>query len=194
MSVDAAVACLDLTTSFAQGRREALRGATLMAGLSAVGGLAPLGWALAQPATAGATGQARWPGLVLKGLQGQAIDGATGPWRATLVDFWASWCTPCRLSFPWMNQLHERLAGRGLRILAVNLDRRQEDAARFLAAHPARFEIAVDPAAELATTLQIQAMPTSMLVARDGAIRWTHKGFRASDVPGLERRIEEALA
>jgi hypothetical protein len=93
-----------------------------------------------------------------------------------------------------MNRLHERLAGKGLRIVAVNLDRRAEDAMRFLAAHPARFEIAMDHAAESASALQIQAMPTSLLLAADGSIRWTHRGFRESDIPGLERNIEGALA
>lgn len=135
----------------------------------------------------------RWPDLTLKGLQGQTLTMNTGPWRATLVDFWASWCTPCRLSFPWMNRLHERLSERGLRILAINLDRRREDAVRFLSAYPARFEIALDPAAQSASALNIQAMPTSMLLGQDGVIRWTHKGFRESDTDGLEQRIKEAL-
>jgi thiol-disulfide isomerase/thioredoxin len=98
----------------------------------------------------------------LKGLQGQSLTIDAGPWRATLIDFWASWCTPCRLSFPWMNSLHKRLSERGLRILAINLDRRREDAVRFLSAHPARFEIALDPTAQSASALNIQAMPTSM--------------------------------
>jgi thiol-disulfide isomerase/thioredoxin len=129
----------------------------------------------------------------LKGLQGQSLTIDAGPWRATLIDFWASWCTPCRLSFPWMNSLHERLSERGLRILAINLDRRREDAVRFLSAHPARFEIALDPTAQSASALNIQAMPTSMLLGRDSVIRWTHKGFRESDTEGLEQRIKEAL-
>jgi thiol-disulfide isomerase/thioredoxin len=132
--------------------------------------------------------------VTLESIGGQPISIPTAPWKATLVDFWASWCTPCRLSFPWMNRMHERLGASTLRIVAINLDRRRDDALRFLAAHPARFEIALDPAAHSAAALQIQAMPTSMLVRSDGSIGWTHPGFRESDVAGLERRIQEALA
>jgi cytochrome c biogenesis protein CcmG/thiol:disulfide interchange protein DsbE len=172
-------------------RRRAAHTVALAGGLLAASSLSPLGARLARAAP---TTSAHWPDMPLKGLKGQPITLPSGPWRATLVDFWASWCAPCRLSFPWMNRLHERLAGKGLRIVAVNLDRRAEDALRFLAAHPARFEIAMDPAAESASALQIQAMPTSLLLAADGSIRWTHRGFRESDIPGLERNIEGALA
>lgn len=135
----------------------------------------------------------RWPELNLIGLEGQAITLAAGPAKVTLVDFWASWCAPCRLSFPWMNKLHDRFREQGLRVVAINLDRRRDDAVRFLAAHPARFEIALDPTAKAATALNVQAMPTSMLVRKDGTILWIHRGFRESDVEGLERRILEAL-
>ena len=175
-------------------RRHGLRSAGLIVGLAATARWAPSSLAMAPAlASTGAAELAHWPGLALKGLQGHAITVGPGPWKATLVDFWASGCTPCRLSFPWMNRLHKRLGNRGLRILAINLDRRSEDAIRFLSAYPARFEIALDPAAQAAAALQIQAMPTSMLVRRDGAIGWTHKGFRESDVAVLEQRIEEAL-
>jgi hypothetical protein len=64
---------------------------------------------------------------------------------------------------------------------------------RFLSTYPAKFEIALDPTAQTASALNIQAMPTSMLLGQDGIIRWTHKGFRESDTEGLERRIQEAL-
>jgi cytochrome c biogenesis protein CcmG/thiol:disulfide interchange protein DsbE len=167
-------------------RRYVLRSVALVAGLATPG-------VWASTAGPGIVSIPRWPDLTLKGLQGQSLTTDAGPWRATLIDFWASWCTPCRLSFPWMNSLHERLSARGLRILAINLDRRREDAVRFLSAYPARFEIALDPTAQSASALNIQAMPTSMLLGQDGIIRWTHKGFRESDTEGLERRIQEAL-
>ncbi len=186
MSATAQAALMEPPGPVRRARRQALRSVALVAGLAAPGA-----WASTVGPDKAST--PRWPNLTLKGLQGQTLTMDTGPWQATLVDFWASWCTPCRLSFPWMNSLHERLSERGLRILAINLDRRREDAVRFLSAYPARFEIALDPAAEAASALNIQAMPTSMLLGRDGVIRWTHKGFRESDTDGLERKIQEAL-
>jgi thiol-disulfide isomerase/thioredoxin len=144
------------------------------------------------PATA-APAAARWPALELRGADGAPLPPVAGDGRVTYVDFWASWCAPCRLSFPWMNQMHERWAAGGLRIVAINLDRREADAQRFLAQNPARFEIAFDPAADTAKRLDIQAMPTSLLLARDGTVLFTHRGFRPEDKPALEQQLRSAL-
>jgi thiol-disulfide isomerase/thioredoxin len=151
---------------------------------------APFAWP--HPATA-APAAARWPALELRGADGAPLPPVAGDGRVTYVDFWASWCAPCRLSFPWMNQMHERWAAGGLRIVAINLDRREADAQRFLAQNPARFEIAFDPAADTAKRLDIQAMPTSLLLARDGTVLLTHRGFRPEDKPALEQQLRSAL-
>jgi cytochrome c biogenesis protein CcmG, thiol:disulfide interchange protein DsbE len=116
-----------------------------------------------------------------------------GQAAATLVDFWASWCTPCRQSFPWMNSLVDRLAGRGLRIVAVNLDVQRADADRFLQRHPARFEVVYDPAGDLARRVAVRGMPSSLLLDASGRVRWSHTGFRPSEAPSLEARITQAL-
>ncbi len=113
---------------------------------------------------------------------------------ATWVDFWASWCTPCRLSFPWMNGLHDTLAPRGLRIVAINLDARRADAERFLAAHPARFLCLFDTAADSARRFAVRGMPSSYLFGRRGELIASHVGFRASEAAGLEARIRAALS
>jgi cytochrome c biogenesis protein CcmG, thiol:disulfide interchange protein DsbE len=113
---------------------------------------------------------------------------------ATWVDFWASWCTPCRLSFPWMNGLHDTLAPRGLRIVAINLDARRADAERFLAAHPARFLCLFDTAAESARRFAVRGMPSSLLFGRRGELIASHIGFRLSEAAGLEARIRAALS
>jgi len=116
-----------------------------------------------------------------------------GPGRATYIDFWASWCTPCRLSFPWMNEMHDRYAGRGLRIVAIGLDRRDTDARRFLQQAQPRFSIALDPAAESARRLDVQAMPSSFLFSTERRLIFSHRGFRLDDRAELERRLQAAL-
>ena len=134
-----------------------------------------------------------WPELALRTTAGRPlVDSATGV-RATYVDFWASWCAPCRLSFPWMNEMHEKLGPAGLRIVAVNVDRKEADARRFLEQWPARFEIAFDATAESARRLDIQAMPTSVLVDAERRILHTHRGFRQEDQALLEVRLRSAL-
>ena len=110
-----------------------------------------------------------------------------------LLDFWASWCIPCRRSFPWMNAMHEKYAKDGLHIVAVNLDRDQAEAEEFLSAFPASFDIVYDPAATIAPEYEVFAMPTSILIGRSGEILAKHSGFKVKRQQEYEAVIEEAL-
>lgn len=133
------------------------------------------------------------PGFSLPAIHGVAnLDSLRG--RVVLVDFWASWCAPCRGSFPWMASLNERLGPRGLTIVAINLDKERSLAERFLAEHPAPFTVGFDPEGHTAQSYGVRAMPTSFLVDRDGRILLTHAGFDPRKSSELEARIEEALA
>ena len=109
------------------------------------------------------------------------------------VDFWASWCVPCRRSFPWMNTLHDRYADRGLRIVAINLDEDRAAAEAFLRETAPRFAIAWDPAADSAERFGLIGMPSSWLIDGEGRIIGSHVGFRSRDAARLEARIEAAL-
>ena len=110
------------------------------------------------------------------------------------LDFWASWCPPCRVSFPWMKQLSERYGSRGLRVIAINVDRDPVAAERFLNQARPDFDIVRDPEGQLAATYDIAAMPSSFLLTPAGEILLRHEGFRAADADALEARIAEALA
>lgn len=131
--------------------------------------------------------------IVLRASDGLPVLPDVPSARATYIDFWASWCAPCRLSFPWMNHLHEQLGPQGLRVVAINLDRKEADAQRFLLQNPAHFPVARDPDAELATRLNIQAMPTSMLIGPDRGLLHTHRGFKLEDRADLDVRLRSAL-
>ena len=80
--------------------------------------------------------------------------------QVVLLDFWASWCVPCRRSFPWMNQMHEKYAEHGLVIIGVNMDTNSSDAETFLQDYPARFTIVADPGGTLARQFEVEAMPS----------------------------------
>jgi thiol-disulfide isomerase/thioredoxin len=110
------------------------------------------------------------------------------------VDFWASWCVPCRRSFPWMNTMHRKYGPEGLQIVAVNLDKERALADGFLAEVPAEFSLRFDPAGALAKQFTVQAMPSSYLLAADGTVLASHFGFKTADAPEYERAIREALA
>jgi cytochrome c biogenesis protein CcmG/thiol:disulfide interchange protein DsbE len=139
------------------------------------------------------------PGDAAPTFELPALDGGTVSLEAELghvvwLDFWASWCAPCRQSFPWMADLQRRHGARGLRVLAVNVDARPADARRFVARDPPPFAIALDPSGDLARRYAIRAMPTSVLIDASGRVLAVHNGFRTSDAADLERRIERALA
>ncbi|HET7845680.1 MAG TPA: TlpA disulfide reductase family protein [Xanthomonadales bacterium] len=134
------------------------------------------------------------PALALPAADGTTVDLASLRGQVVLVDFWASWCGPCRESFPWFAQLHERLAPKGLRIVAISLDEERSEADRFLASYPAPFTVLFDPEQTAGPLFALPAMPTSYLVGRDGIVRARHAGFRAKDREVLESEIAAALA
>jgi cytochrome c biogenesis protein CcmG/thiol:disulfide interchange protein DsbE len=113
--------------------------------------------------------------------------------RIVYLDFWASWCAPCRLSFPWMNAMQARHGAQGLQVIAVNLDAKPEAARRFLAETQAAFAVAFDPAGDTARRYAIRAMPTSLLIDADGRVLATHAGFRDTDRMPLEAMLKKAL-
>jgi len=110
------------------------------------------------------------------------------------VDFWASWCTPCRRSFPWLNEVMEKYADDGFVVIGVNVDKERELATQFLAEVPARFPIVYDPDGRLAKDYEVLGMPSSFLIGRDGKIIGSHIGFRREEQENYEASISSALS
>jgi thiol-disulfide isomerase/thioredoxin len=123
------------------------------------------------------------PPAALEPVQGQVI------W----VDFWASWCAPCRRSFPWMNAMQRKYADQGLQIIAVNVDKERKLADEFLEETPAEFELRFDPTGALASEFGVQAMPSSFLLDASGNVIERHFGFRLADTDEYEAGIAKAL-
>jgi thiol-disulfide isomerase/thioredoxin len=132
------------------------------------------------------------PAFTLPGLKGDvSLESLRG--KTVLVDFWASWCGPCRQSFPWMNELQRRYGAKGLAIVAVNLDKDREFANTFLAELPASFTVVFDPAGTTAEHYKVKVLPSTFLISPDGRLLATHTGFDAKKAPEFEARIVEAL-
>jgi cytochrome c biogenesis protein CcmG/thiol:disulfide interchange protein DsbE len=146
----------------------------------------------ALPAGAIDTGKSA-PDIVLHGADG--ADHKLSELRGKIVylDFWASWCIPCRQSFPWMNELQKRYAGQDLVVLAMNLDAKTADADAFLARYPASFRLAFDNEGASAKQFGVKAMPTSFLIGRDGTLLIEHRGFRDSQTEAVDAEIRAAL-
>jgi thiol-disulfide isomerase/thioredoxin len=114
--------------------------------------------------------------------------------KVVLVDFWASWCGPCRQSFPWMSEVAEHNAANGFVVVAINLDKSREPADAFLHQFTPSFIVAFDPAGKTAEAYDVATMPSSYLVGRDGRVVYRHAGFDARDTETLEKKIKETIA
>lgn len=134
------------------------------------------------------------PALALPSASGTPWDLASLRGKVVYVDFWASWCTPCKRSFPWMNEIAARYRDQGLEVVAVNVDRRRADAERFLAAVPARFAVVFDDSGRTPSGWQVAAMPSSYLVDASGRVVMVERGFRDDRKAEVEARIRAALA
>lgn len=145
------------------------------------------------PAHADLTGQPA-PHCQLAAMEGnppvswQELEG-----KVVYLDFWASWCVPCRQSFPFMSQMQRELKGQGLEVIAVNLDENLQDAKRFLARHPAQFTVVADVSQQCAQQYAVKAMPSSYLIDRNGIVRKVHLGFRPGEALEFRKAVEQVL-
>ena len=134
------------------------------------------------------------PGLVLPALDGDQevrLSELTG--KIIYVDFWASWCEPCRRSLPLYEQLRNSLGNERFQILAVNLDEDRKDAESFLKTHPVSYPVLLDPAGESARDWTVLAMPSSYLVDSDGRLAYIYIGFEPSHIGKIEHDIKTLL-
>ena len=114
--------------------------------------------------------------------------------RVVYVDFWASWCGPCRRSFPWMNEMQQRYGDRGLTIVAINVDRRRADAEQFLHTNTARFAVVYDDLGATPLAYSVKGMPSSYLIDARGTVVDVEQGFRDDRKGALEDQIRSLLS
>ena len=120
-----------------------------------------------------------------------ALDKLKG--RVVYVDFWASWCGPCRRSFPWLNEMQQKYGARGFTVVGVNVDKRRPDAERFLQQTPATFTIVYDEAGKTPEAYTVRGMPSSYLIDAAGKVVAIESGFRDEQKAVFEERIRALL-
>lgn len=113
--------------------------------------------------------------------------------KVVYIDFWASWCIPCRKSFPWLNNLKAKYQQQGLTILSINLDHSRVLADEFLAQIPADFPVIYDPKGLIARKYKLKGMPSSFIVNRQGEIVSAHVGFNQQKKLSYEKEINALL-
>jgi thiol-disulfide isomerase/thioredoxin len=145
-------------------------------------------WLLSLVLPVAAAAAAAAPAPAAPGLDLAAYKG-----RVVVVDFWASWCAPCRRSIPWLNQMRARYGDHGLVVIGVNVDKDAGDAARFLRDVPIEFEVVYDPEGVLAERFALEGMPSSYVYSRDGELVARHLGFQNSRRPEYEALLGRLL-
>lgn len=133
------------------------------------------------------------PNFTLKTIKGKTIKLSRYRGKVVYLDFWASWCEPCRKSFPVMRKLQRKYKSKGLRVVTINLDKDRKEVRRFLREFRANFPIALDPKGKIARRYGVKAMPSSYLIDRKGRIRHVHLGFRTSNSKKVEAQIKKLL-
>lgn len=109
------------------------------------------------------------------------------------LDFWASWCTPCRKSFPWMNNMQKKYGNQNFKVISINVDSEPTLAKQFLDITPANFTILYDPNGNLANELQLKGMPSSFIINEKGKIVSAHVGFTEKRKVQYEQEIKQLL-
>ena len=114
--------------------------------------------------------------------------------KVVYLDFWASWCGPCRISLPQISKLQEELGSSQFQVIAINLDKNQDRGIRFLRRFPVNYTVLSDPAGKVAKIYQLPGMPSSFIINQAGSISLTHTGFRQGDMTIIHDHIKKLLA
>jgi peroxiredoxin len=161
-------------------------------------GLAAL--ALAGVIVAG-TGATAWAGVgkgqkapefALPTLKGQTVSLASLRGKVVLVDFWAQWCEPCKKELPELDKLAKSYAGKGVVVLAVNIDKQRANAERLVKQLGLSLDVLLDPAGSVAGSYDPPKMPSSFVVDKHGIVRYVNEGFEGpGDVEKFKHELDE---
>jgi peroxiredoxin len=133
------------------------------------------------------------PDFTLKSHEGVNIKLSELRGQVVMVNFWASWCGPCRQEMPLLQQLYDRYQSLGFALLGVNVDEDQAAANKILKELPVSFPILYDKRSKVSKAYQVKAMPSTFIVDRDGRIRYLHKGYKPGYEDEYQQQIRELL-
>jgi cytochrome c biogenesis protein CcmG/thiol:disulfide interchange protein DsbE len=136
----------------------------------------------------------KMPEIGLTDLSGKSVTAASLAGKVAVVDFWATWCAPCREELPMLQKLFKKYAAQGLVVVGVSVDKEPDNIKQFLVKMPLSFPIVHDAAHQVSTRFAPPRMPSSYIVDRKGIVRFVHGGYRADDATEFETQIQSLLA
>lgn len=144
-------------------------------------------------AQSGMTEPVAAPDFTLKAMTGENVRLSEQAGNVVLLNFWASWCGPCRKEMPLLDELQQKYAELGFVVIGVNLDENSADAKGFLAQVPVSFPVLLDAESKIGKLYQVDAMPTTVIIDRDGNKRYLHRGYVDGDLQTYQDVVKELL-
>jgi peroxiredoxin len=148
--------------------------------------------AAAWPAVA-SDGSPPAPAFTLTSRSGKTVSLADLKGQVVMINFWASWCGPCRQEFPALDEMYRKYKPMGFEMVGINVESEKSDAERFLGATPVSFPILFDPDNKVSGNYGVSAMPTTFLVDRQGRLRWQHRAYKPGDEAKYIEQIRAML-
>jgi peroxiredoxin len=133
------------------------------------------------------------PDFTLKSLDGPNLRLEEYRGQVVLLNFWASWCGPCRQEMPVLDRLHQRYADTGFAVLGVNVEGEEGPARDLLAKVPVTFPVLIDEGQRVSELYDLQAMPSTVVIDRDGVVRFVHRGYRPGDEEGYVEMVKQLI-
>lgn len=121
------------------------------------------------------------PSFALPSRSGDMISLSALKGQVVMINFWASWCGPCRQEMPLLDQMHKRYSSLGFTLLGVNVEADTKDAEKWLAATPVTFPVLFDKENKVSKLYDVNAMPSTVFIDRKGNVRYLHRGYKSGD-------------
>jgi len=133
------------------------------------------------------------PGFSLMSRSGELVSLEDLKGQVVMINFWATWCAPCRREMPHLEALHQRYSNLGFTLLGVNVDENTSGVEKFLKETPVSFEVLYDPANEVSALYDVVAMPSTVMVDRHGNLRYMHHGYQSGYEHEYQAQIRALL-
>ena len=133
------------------------------------------------------------PSFTLPSRGGDTVSLASLKGKVVMLNFWASWCGPCRQEMPLVEQMHKRYSALGFTLVGVNVDANSKDAEEWLTKTPVTFPVLFDRESKVSAMYDVKAMPSTVFIDRQGNVRALHRGYKAGDESEYLNQIRALL-
>jgi peroxiredoxin len=134
------------------------------------------------------------PDFALRSMQGPSVRMSEHLGEVVIINFWATWCGPCREEMPHLEALYEKYKSLGFTLVGVNVENNPEGAKKWLAENgPVTFPVLLDTKNEVSKLYKVETMPSTVVIAKDGSMRFVHHGYKAGYEGDYQNEVRQLL-